>query len=92
MVYRTFAVVLVALAVTTFSIDAGGGKKAAKEPGTIEVYKGAKGYRYRIKDAEGKTVAMPLPNMHWDKKEECLEAIEEVKTILAKVKPVDVKE
>ena len=49
-------------------------------------------WRYSIKNAEGKTIAMPLPQLHWETKEECLKAIEELKMILNKGKTTDFKE
>ena len=66
-------------------------EKETEAAGSVEVYKGAKGFRYRIKNADGKTVAMPLPQMAWETKEEALKAIDELKDIL-KTKPVDVKD
>jgi uncharacterized protein YegP (UPF0339 family) len=93
MYHRIFAVAVLVLALT-LSLDAGGGKKEAGKTaaGTIEVYKAKKGFRYRIKDDEGKTVAMPLPQMHWESKEDTLKAIDEVRAILNKGKVIDVKE
>ena len=83
---------------------AGGAKKDAKDAkdtkakvvaaatGSVEFYKNKDGkYRYAIKNAEGKTIAMPLPAFHTETKEECLAAIEAVKHILATSKPVEVK-
>src|SRR4051812_8619796 len=99
MLYRILGVAVLGMALSTLSIDAGGGakketkKKEAASVGTIEGYKNPKGlYRYCVKDDEGKTIAMPLPNMHWENKEDCLKAIDELREILAKVKPADVKE
>ena len=64
------------------------------EVGTIEIKKNVeKGtWRYSIKNAEGKTIAMPLPQLHWETKEECLKAIEELKMILNQGKTTDFKE
>jgi len=68
-------------------------KEPAKEgPGSIEVYKGKNGFRYRILDAEGKTVAMPLPNASWETPAATIKAIEDLKATLNKAKPVEVKE
>lgn len=69
--YRAIAFVVVALALATFTVDVGAQKKDTKDAGksgvgTIEVYKAKKGWRYRIKDDEAKTIAMPLPQMHWE--------------------------
>lgn len=64
------------------------------EVGTIEIKKNVeKGtWRYSIKNAEGKTIAMPLPQLNWETKEECLKAVEELKTILNKGKTTDFKD
>jgi uncharacterized protein YegP (UPF0339 family) len=102
MVYRVLACVLLALALSAVGLDAGGDKKGKGEikkgdrgvtAGSVEIYKNKQGaYRYRVKNADGKTIAMPLPQMHWDKKEDCLRAIEELKVTLVKAKPVEVKD
>jgi uncharacterized protein YegP (UPF0339 family) len=102
-VFRVLVCVLVGFALCTIGLDAGDAKKGTKDgtkkvekgsgTGTIEIYKNKKGdYRYRVKNAEGKTIAMPLPQMHWEKKADVLKAIDELRTILVKVKPTDVKE
>jgi uncharacterized protein YegP (UPF0339 family) len=90
------------MALSAVGLDAGGGKKGKGEikkgdkgiiPGSVEYYKNKKGdYRYRVKNAEGKTIAMPLPQMSWEKKEDCLRAIEELKVTLVKAKPMEVKD
>ncbi|MEZ6139833.1 MAG: hypothetical protein R3B84_04600 [Zavarzinella sp.] len=64
-------------------------KGSVTATGTIEVYKGKKGFRYRIKNAEGKTVAMPLPQAAYETRDECLKAIEDLKAILNGGKIVD---
>src|SRR5262249_28950039 len=98
MVYRVLALVVVGwFALATVGLDAGdkkGKDKGAKdgtkatgklEPGSIEIYKTKGGeYRYRIKNAEGKTIAMPLPQMHWEKKEEVMHALDELRLTLNK--------
>jgi len=58
--------------------------------GTIEIYQAKDGYRFRIKDADGKTIAMP-PRGH-ETKQDVTKALEEIKDILEKVKPTEVKE
>jgi uncharacterized protein YegP (UPF0339 family) len=100
-VFRVLVCVVVGLALCTVSLDAGVGKKGkgdgkkvgkGAEVGSIEIYKTEKGfYRYRVKNAEGKTIAMPLPQMHWEKKADCLGAIDELRTTLMRAKPTDVK-
>lgn len=95
MIYRLIGCAALALCLCTFSLAAGGGKsKTSKDDvGIIEIYKNKGGeYRYRIKNAEGKTIAMPLPQMSWEKKDDCLKAIEDLKNTLIKAKPTDVKE
>jgi hypothetical protein len=69
-------------------------KKAekAEAAGTIEYYQGKNGWRYIIKGADGKSIAMPLAQMSWETKEECIKAIAELKTILTTVKPTERKE
>jgi uncharacterized protein YegP (UPF0339 family) len=67
-----------------------GDPPTAVKAGTIEVYKAKDGYRFRIKDHDGKTVAMPTKG--YDEKEDCLKAIEFVKTTLNNAKPMDVKD
>jgi uncharacterized protein YegP (UPF0339 family) len=66
--------------------------KKADKAGTVEIYKGKNGYRYRVKNADGKTIAMPLPQMAWETKKECEAAIDDLKATLEKGKVVDVKE
>src|SRR5947209_8175984 len=96
MFQRIFGIATVSIALVALSLPATGqGKKdgKAKAIGAIEVYKTDKGkYRYRVKDDDGKTIAMPLPNMHWDSKADCLKAIDELRMILNKVQPVEVKQ
>lgn len=75
--------------------DKKGEKKADEKKsavGTVEVYKKNDKYRYRVKNADGKTVAIPLANMGWETKEECLKAIDELKATLNKAIPTEVKE
>jgi uncharacterized protein YegP (UPF0339 family) len=67
-------------------------KEVAPPPkvGTIEVYKAKDGYRFRIKDTDGKTVAMPPKG--YDEKDECLKTLDFIKATLNNVKPADVKD
>jgi uncharacterized protein YegP (UPF0339 family) len=91
MKYRILAAVFLTAAVCTVSLDAQGTKK--KAPGSIEIVKNEDGdFRYRIKDAEGKVIAMPLPNKIWEKKADVLKALDELKLILNTVTPIDGKE
>jgi uncharacterized protein YegP (UPF0339 family) len=90
MIYRVFAAVVVGVALCTMSLDAQGTKKA---PGSIEIYKNKDGeFRYRIKGPDGKTIAMPLPQMTWDKKADVLKSLNELKVILQSVTPIDAKD
>jgi hypothetical protein len=59
--------------------------------GKVEIVQNKLGFRFRVVNAEDKTIAMPPPAKHWEKKEEVLAAIDELKGILA-TKPVDVNE
>ena len=63
------------------------------EVGTIEIKKNVeKGtWRYTVKNAEGKTIALPLSRLNWESKEECLKAVEELKMILNKGKITELK-
>src|SRR6476469_548754 len=67
-------------------------KKGAKEPaaGTIEIYKDKGGdYRFRIRDAAGKVLAMPSRGR--ETRDGVLEYLEAIKATMEKAKPVDVK-
>jgi hypothetical protein len=97
--YRVLAVCLLVVAGLFFVGSNAGAQKKGEKPqvgsgslGSVEVYKGKKGFRYRVKNSENHTIAMPLPQMHWDTKADCLKAIDEVRTILVKTKPVDAKD
>jgi len=90
MVYRVFAIVLIGLAAGTLSLDAQAQKKAT---GVIEIYKNKDGeYRYRIKNLEGKTIALPPLQMSWEKKADVFKALDELKTVLATTTPIEVKD
>jgi uncharacterized protein YegP (UPF0339 family) len=63
---------------------------AAAGKGTIEVYKNDKGkWRYKVMNADGKTIAMPLPQLNWETKADAEKAVEELKGILNSVKPTE---
>lgn len=69
-------------------------KKADDKPaagkGSIEVYKNDKGkWRYKILNADGKTIAMPLPQLNWETKADAEKAVEELKGILNTAKPTE---
>ena len=64
--------------------------KKAEEVGTIEVYQAKDGWRFRVKNAEGKSVA--IGTVGYDKKEECLKAVDFLKTTMAKAKVTEVKD
>ena len=93
-----FAVLAAAfLSLSVGSVDAQKEKKktAPVDPpatGEVEIYKNKDGkYRYKILGSDGKTIAMPLPQHHWDTKDECLKAITDLKSILNTAKPVEVE-
>jgi len=65
-------------------------KRTTAAAGTVEIHKAKDGYRFRIKDAEGKTIAMSTRG--FETKDECHKSLEEVKAILDKVRPTEVKE
>ena len=58
------------------------------EPGTIEVYQGKDGWRYRVVGPDGKTIAIGIQG--YAKKEDCLAAVEVLKTTLAKAKVTEI--
>ena len=58
--------------------------------GTVEIYKAKDGYRFRVKDGEGKTLAMP-PRGH-DSKDEVMKDLDAIRAILGKARPTEVKD
>jgi uncharacterized protein YegP (UPF0339 family) len=65
--------------------------KAKKEAvGTVEIYKAKDGYRFRVKDPEGKVIAMPAKGR--ETKDEVAKDLDEIKATLNKVKPTDVND
>jgi uncharacterized protein YegP (UPF0339 family) len=58
--------------------------KKADEIGMIEVYQAKDGWRFRVKNTEGKSVA--IGTVGFETKEEALKTIEFVKATLAKAK------
>jgi uncharacterized protein YegP (UPF0339 family) len=90
MLARMFAVVTLGLLLCTLSLDAQGTKKAA---GSIEIYKNKdREFRYRIKGADGKIIAMPPTQMSWESKAEALKAINDLKAVLNTATPIDGKD
>ena len=68
-------------------------KEDAKEDmgiGTIEIYKAKDGYRFRIKDADGKVAAMPVKGV--ETADEVKKDLEAIKATLNKVKPTMIKD
>ncbi|MBN9119152.1 MAG: DUF1508 domain-containing protein [Planctomycetes bacterium] len=70
-------------------------KKDAKAPkadesGAIEVYQAKDGWRFRVVGGDGKSVAIGVQG--YAKKEDCLAAIEVLKTALAKAKATEPKD
>lgn len=98
MIPRMIAVAFLGLAFLTLSLDleAGGAKKPTKKDapsGVIEIYKNKNAvYRFRVKNSDGKTIVMPLPQAAWNKKEDVLKAIEDLKTILNTAAVEEVKD
>ena len=69
------------------------GTKTEAKVGSIEYYKNDKGkWRYVIKDENDKTVAMPLPQVSYDSKEDVLKALEALKKTLNEAKPTEREE
>lgn len=60
--------------------------------GEVEIFKGKAGFRWRVVDTDGKTIAMPPASKAWETKEEVGKALDELKETLNKVKPKEVKE
>jgi hypothetical protein len=65
-------------------------KAAADESGYTEVYMAKDGWRFRIKNTEGKSIA--IGTISFEKKEDCLKTVEAVKTALLKGKVNEIKE
>ncbi len=65
-------------------------KVAPEETGGAEIYQAKDGWRFRIKSPDGKSLA--IGTIGFDKKEECLKAVEVVKTALLKGKVVELKD
>lgn len=59
-------------------------KAGAAEVGTIEVYMAKDGWRIRVKNAEGKSVA--IGTVGYDKQEDALKTVDFLKTTFAKGK------
>ena len=65
----------------------------AEKVGTIEYYKNDNGkWRFIIKNDEGKSIVMPLAQISFESKEECLKMIEFLKKTLNEAKPTERKE
>jgi uncharacterized protein YegP (UPF0339 family) len=65
-------------------------KPTTEEPGSTEVYMAKDGWRFRIKNPEGKTLAVGV--IAFEKKEDCLKAVEVVKTAVSKGKVIEIKD
>src|SRR5688572_12203610 len=61
-----------------------------EELGVTQVYMAKAGWRFRIKNAEGQSVA--VATIGYDKKQDCLNVVEMVKATLTKTKIVEIKE
>ncbi len=62
----------------------------ADEVGVTEVYMAKDGWRFRIKNSEGKSIA--IGTVGFEKKEDAMKAVEMVKTTLTKGKVVEIKD
>ncbi|MFM8272089.1 MAG: hypothetical protein ACKODX_07100 [Gemmata sp.] len=65
-------------------------KDKKEEVGTVEVYKAKDGWRFRVKNAEGKSVA--IGTVGYEKKEEAMKELEFLKATFAKGKVVEIKD
>jgi uncharacterized protein YegP (UPF0339 family) len=63
-------------------------KAAPDQPGHAEVYMAKDGWRFRIKNPEGKSIA--IGTIGFEKKEDCLKALDVVKGALTKGKVVEI--
>ena len=60
------------------------------EPGSIEVYQGKDGWRYRVLGPDGKIIAIGIQG--FAKKEDCLAVVDVLKTTLEKAKVTEIKD
>lgn len=68
-------------------------EKKKEKTGTIEIYKAKDGgFRYRIKNGDGKVVAMPPLQKSYETKEDVQKALDDLKATLNTVKPTEVKD
>jgi len=65
-------------------------KPATEESGNTEVYMAKDGWRFRIKNPEGKTLAVGV--IAFEKKEDCVKAVDVVKTTMLKGKVIELKD
>src|SRR5262249_60138585 len=63
---------------------------AKEEIGVTEVYMAKDGWRFRVKNTEGKSIA--IGTIGYDKKEDCLKVVDAVKATLTKGKVVEIKD
>jgi uncharacterized protein YegP (UPF0339 family) len=100
--YRLLGFALLGVAILSLSVDAQTGKTKKTAPaesaatGEIEYYKITEGknegkWRFKILSAEGKTIAMPFAQLHWDTKADCLKAIADLKSILNTATPKEIE-
>ena len=84
------AVGLVALSGATPSSAQDKSKTTVKNVGTVEIYEAKDGFRFRVKDIDGNILA--LPSKGFEKKEECIKALEALKATMGAAKFTEVKE
>lgn len=70
--------------------DKGKVTQPKEELGVAEVYMAKDGWRFRIKNAEGKSIA--IGTVGFDKKEDCLKVLEVIKATLNKTKIIEMPE
>jgi len=64
--------------------------KEKEKVGSVEIYKAKDGYRFRVKNPEGKTIA--IPTRGHESKDDVVKDLDDIKATLNKVKPTDVND
>lgn len=82
-------VLLAAMATLAVGLSAPAQEKKGAKAGTVEVWEAKDGYRFKIVDPDGKTVAMSAKA--YDKADDAKKALEFVKHTLNTVKVTEVK-
>jgi hypothetical protein len=94
--FAAIGAVMSAGSLTTFA-PAQDKKKEAKgvvvdedEVGTVEVYKAKDGWRYRVKNAQGKSIAIPA--VGYESPDDAMKILNQVKATLSKAKVKVIKD